>query len=166
MRHRIKTKQLNRDTKSRKALFKNLVRSLVEHGSIVTTETKAKEVKRLADKIIGRAKTDSVETRRNLHKFFGRRDVVNTLVDKIAPEFKNRVSGFTRISKVGIRRGDNALLTSLSLVKLPEEMGTLKSPKVEKPKSQKEKTKEVPKKSTPKKVTKVKKQTNKETPKK
>jgi large subunit ribosomal protein L17 len=127
MRHRSTSKKLNRDTKSRKALFRGLVRSLVETGSIVTTEVKAKEIKRIADKLIGKAKTDSLETRRNLHKFFGVRDVVNTLVEKIAPEFSDRVSGFTRVTKLGVRRGDNTPMAKLSLIKMPQEIGTLKN---------------------------------------
>jgi len=131
MRHRVKIKHFNRDSKARKALFKNLVRSLVEHGHIVTTEAKAKEIKRIADKIIAKAKVDSVATRRLLHRFFGRRDVVNSLVDRIAPEFKDRKSGFTTIEKVGLRRGDNTKLSKLSLAKMPSRMGTLKAEKKE-----------------------------------
>lgn len=127
MKHRVKIKKFNRDTKSRKALFKNLVRSLVETGSIVTTESKAKEARRIADKLIGKAKDDSLETRRTLHRFFGTRDVVNTLVDRIAPEFADRVSGFTRITKVGVRRGDNSDMAELSLVKAPDTIGSLKN---------------------------------------
>jgi len=128
MKHRIKTKHFNRDSNARKALFKNLVRSLVEHGYIVTTESKAKEIKRIADKIIAKAKVDSIATRRLLHRFFGRRDVVNSLVDRIAPEFSDRNSGFTSIEDVGLRRGDNSKLSKLSLIKVPSVMGTLKKP--------------------------------------
>ncbi|MCB9813034.1 MAG: 50S ribosomal protein L17 [Pseudomonadales bacterium] len=127
MRHRIKAKHFNRDSNARKALFKNLVRSLVEHGFIVTTESKAKEIKRISDKIISKAKVDSVATRRLLHRFFGRRDVVNTLVDRIAPEFSDRNSGFTSIEDVGLRRGDNTKLSKLSLVKMPVRMHSLKN---------------------------------------
>lgn len=132
MRHRIKDKKFNRDANSRKALFKNLVRSLVEKGSITTTQAKAKETKRIADKLIGKAKVDSIATRRNLHRFFGARDVVNTLVDKIAPQFEDRVSGFTRITKVGVRRGDNTTMAELSLIKKPETVGSLKNTEAKK----------------------------------
>jgi len=97
MRHRQKTKQLGRDTKHRKALLRNLVRALIEQGEIVTSEAKAKETKRWADKLIGKAKTDSLATRRLLHTFFGKRDVVNTLVERIAPAMKDRISGFSSI---------------------------------------------------------------------
>lgn len=127
MRHRVKVNKFNRDTKHRESLFKNLVRALVEHGSITTTEQKAKEVKRLADRLISTAKTDSVHTRRQLHEYFGKRDVVNTLVDKIAPLFPDRTSGFTTLVAAGIRRGDNTRLFSVSLVNMPEVLG-LKNP--------------------------------------
>ncbi len=126
MRHRIKGKKLNRDTNHRKMLLRNLVRSLVEVGEITTTEAKAKETKRLADKYIGKAKADTVATRRVLHSFFGKRDVVNTLVERVAPLFGDRASGFTTLKKAGTRRGDNTGLVTLALVKKPEGVGTLK----------------------------------------
>ena len=108
----------------------NLVRSLVEHGSIETTEAKAKETRRLADKLISTAKNDSITTRRELHKFFGKRDAVNTLVDRIAPLMKKRDSGFTTLVKTGKRRGDNVAMFRLSLVEMPEKTGDLKSGKI------------------------------------
>ncbi|MEO8581303.1 MAG: 50S ribosomal protein L17 [Patescibacteria group bacterium] len=119
MRHQIKSKQLNRDSNSRKALFKGLVTSLITSGEIDTTETKAKVIKGLADKIIHKAQEGSVNTRRVLARFFGRRDVVNELVDKVAPAMKDRSSGFTRIIRLGKRRGDNTMLVKLQLVKNP-----------------------------------------------
>lgn len=132
MRHRSKIKKFNRDTKSRKALFKALVRSLIEQGTIVTTESKAKETSRIADKLIGKAKNDTVATRRDLHRFFGTRDVVNTLVDRVAVQYKDRVSGFTRITKVGVRRGDNTKMAEVTLVIKPETVGTLKNTEAKK----------------------------------
>ncbi len=132
MRHRQKTKQLGRDTKSRKALLRNLVRSLVEHGQVETTEAKAKEVKRWADKLIGKAQTDSLATRRQLHTFFGKRDVVNTLVDRVAPALKDRKSGFSTIEKLGNRRGDNSKVVKLSLVEKSVHKVGLKSPESKK----------------------------------
>lgn len=116
MRHRVAKRHFNIHTKGRKALLKNLLRSLVEEGQIVTTTSKAKEIKRLMDKTIHRAKNDTVENRRLLHKVFGRRDVVNTLVDRIAPAMADRVSGFTTISKAGLRKGDSAETSTLKFV--------------------------------------------------
>ena len=132
MRHRKKTKTLGRDTKSRKALFRNLVRALVEHGYVETTEAKAKEIKRLADKLIGKAQNDTLATRRQLHSFFGKRDVVNTLVDRVAPAMKDRKSGFSTIEKIGNRRGDNTELAKLSLVEKSAHGLGLKNPEPKK----------------------------------
>lgn len=151
MRHQIKAKHLNRDSNSRKALFKGLVTSLITSGTIQTTEPKAKVIRGLVDKIIHRAQEGSVNTRRVLARFFGRRDVVNELVDKVAPAMKDRSSGFTRIVRLGKRRGDNTMLVKMELIKNPNEESsavTKDAPKAEKP------AKEVKKESTekPKKV--------------
>lgn len=127
MRHRVKTHRFNRDANARKMLVRGLVRSLVEHGAIVTTLAKAKETRRWADKLIGQARVDSVESRRLLHTFFGRRDIVNTLVEKTAPAMGKRVSGFSTLVRLGKRRGDNTELVKLSLVTQPKVLHTLKS---------------------------------------
>lgn len=134
MRHRVATKTFSRDTNGRKALFKSLMVSLFEQGEIVTTQAKGKMLKRLADKCIRAAQTDSVASRRQLHKVFGKRDVVNTLVDRIAPAIKDRQSGFVKIAVVGNRRGDNSLMVKVALVSKPETMKTFKSLKVHAPK--------------------------------
>lgn len=139
MRHRIQAKHLNRDTKSRKALLKNLVTSLIEVGEIKTTETKGKVLKGLADKLIHKAQEGSVNTRRILARFFGRRDVVNELVDKVAPAMKDRTSGFTRITRIGKQRGDNTMMVKVELIKNPhaEEVKTTEKKKTEaKPKTE------------------------------
>lgn len=139
MRHRVQTKQLGRNTKQRQALFKSLVRELVLHGAITTTQAKAKTVRPIADKLIGKALTNDVNTRRLLHQFFGKRDIVNTLVDRIAPAFTKRTSGFTRITPVGIRRGDNTQMVRLELINKPDVVDTLRNPaKVESDKTVKE----------------------------
>jgi large subunit ribosomal protein L17 len=129
MRHRVQSLQLNRDTNHRKHLLRNLVRELVEHGSIVTTRVKAKETRRIADRLINKAQTDTIANRRLLHRFFGKRDVVNTLVDRVAPAMKDRVSGYTTLQNVGLRRGDNTAMVKLQLVVMPERAGTLRSGK-------------------------------------
>jgi large subunit ribosomal protein L17 len=136
MRHRVQKRHFNRDTKHRKHLLRNLVRELVEHGSIKTTEAKAKETRRLADKLISKARDNSIATRRVLHRFFGKRDVVNTLVDRVAPAMKDRVSGFTTMKSVGVRRGDNTELVQLELLVKPERVGTLKNEKKVAPKKE------------------------------
>jgi large subunit ribosomal protein L17 len=129
MRHRVAKKHFNRDTNNRKALLKNLLRSLVERGEITTTTSKAKEIKRLMDKVVGKAKVNSVENRRLLHRLFGRRDVVNTLVERVAPAMGDRISGFTTISKASIRRGDSSKMSTLKFIAEYEGVGSLKSGK-------------------------------------
>lgn len=129
MRHRVAKKHFNRDTNNRKALLKNLLRSLVEQGEITTTTSKAKEIKRLMDKVVGKAKVNSVENRRLLHRLFGRRDVVNTLVERVAPAMGERVSGFTTIAKSSIRRGDSSRMSTLKFIAEYEGVGSLKSGK-------------------------------------
>lgn len=133
MRHRVARKHFGRDVNQRQALIKGLVRNLVLHGEITTTMARARETKRWADKLIGRALKNDVATRRVLHQFFGKRDVVNTLIDRVAPLFTDRVSGFTTLSVVGFRRGDNTEMVKLELVNKPELLGNFKSvePKTE-----------------------------------
>lgn len=124
MKHRVRTKHLGRTSKHRKALFNNLLRSLFLHGEITTSEAKAKQVKRWADKLVYQAQTNTIEAKRELHKFFGKRDVVNALVEKIAPAMSDRKSGFVSIKEVGVRRGDNTKLFRVELVKKPANLGT------------------------------------------
>jgi large subunit ribosomal protein L17 len=131
----------------------------VETGSIVTTEAKAKETRRIADRLIRKAQTNTVAMRQQLHRVFGRRDVVNTLVDRVAPAMKDRTSGFTTLKLEGTRRGDNSDVYRLSLVTMPEKLAELglKSGKTYPAKAPKAKpAKAAPKKAataTPKKTT-------------
>lgn len=116
MRHGKSNKKFNRDTKHRQALLKNLVSSLFEHGTIETTEQKAKALKRLADKLIHKAQPGTLNVRRVLERFFGSKQTVNNLVDRVAPSMKDRTSGFTRITRLGRRRGDDAEMVVIELV--------------------------------------------------
>ncbi len=166
MRHRVKKSFFNRGTKHRQAMLRNGIRNLILHGKISTTMAKAKEFQRLSDKIIHQALDDSVASRRKLHQFFGKRDIVNTLVEQVAPVFKKRQSGFSRIIKQGRRRGDNAQMVKLELVVKRDEVGTFKKPVVEKKKPASKKVaakKPVAKKSTVKKSAKTKQVTPKKT---
>lgn len=130
MKHRVKAKHFNRDIKSRQALLKNLLRDLFKHGEIKTSETRTKEVRRLADKLISTASENTLAARRELHKFFGRRDVVNTLVDKIAPALVGKKSGFTALEKLAPRRGDNTTVFKLSLLTGELKLSSLKKEKI------------------------------------
>lgn len=125
------TKTLNRNTKQRKSLMKNLVQEVVFHGSIETTEAKAKVIKGLLDKIIHKAQQGTVAARRVLGSFFGTKAVVNRLVDEVAPAMKDRSSGFTRITHLQTRRGDNAEIVRIELVNKPEVRVEEKKEKIE-----------------------------------
>jgi large subunit ribosomal protein L17 len=126
MRHRIAGKKLNRDSQHRQSLFKNLVSDLIRHGSIVTTPAKAKAVQGMVDGLMTKAKKGGVYSRRLIHTSLNRTELVNKLVDVIAPITKNRVSGFTRVTKLSPRMGDNAAQVRLEWVDKAE------APKIEK----------------------------------
>lgn len=128
MRHRVQKKKLGRKTKHRGATLRNLSRQLFLHGKIETSQAKAKEIKRWADKLINQAKDDSLASKRRLHRYFGKRDVVNTLVNEIAPIMDDRDSGYTTLSVIGKRRGDNTLMVRLELIKKPQTLGSLSKP--------------------------------------
>jgi len=119
MRHRIAGKKLSRHRAHRKALFKNLINSLIIHGEIKTTESKAKAVRRLVDRLITRGKTGTLHGRRLIAAFLQDKKVVNRIVDEIAPVFKNRPGGYTRMTRLGRRRGDDAMMVKLELVEKP-----------------------------------------------
>lgn len=127
MRHRRKGKKLNRNTSQRKALFRSLIQSLIIYEEIKTTETKAKVVKRLIDKLIAKAKKGSLHVRRQILAFLPNKKAANKLVDEIAPRFKKRSSGFTRFIRLGKRRGDNAMIVRMELVeKRPKTISKVK----------------------------------------
>lgn len=119
MRHRISGRKLNRDSQHRQALFTNLVVALIEHGEIKTTLAKAKSVQALMDKLMTKAKGATLADRRNIAKTLNKRALVNRLVDEVAPHSAKRSSGFTRIVRLGVRRGDDAMMVRLSLVDKP-----------------------------------------------
>ena len=121
MRHRVAGKKLNRDIKHRKALFKNLINALIIHEEIQTTESKAKAIKGLTDKLISRGKKGTLYSRRLIAAFLQDKKVVNKIVDELGPRFKDRASGFTRIIRLGKRRGDDAMIVKIELVEKAQE---------------------------------------------
>ncbi len=116
MRHRKKGRKLGRNNKQRRALFKDLIKSLILNEHIKTTEAKAKTVKGLVDKLISKAKIGSLSARRQALAFLVDKTTVHKLFDVIAPRVKNRTSGFTRIVRLGKRRGDNTMMAKLEFV--------------------------------------------------
>jgi large subunit ribosomal protein L17 len=114
VKHKVYGKHLSRDKNQRVALFKSLVGALILHGSIVTTQTKAKAIKGLVDKIISQAK--SKNTQRLVSQFLINKDIQEKLFKEIVPSVKNRTSGYTTIVKLGNRPGDNAMKVRMSLL--------------------------------------------------
>ncbi|MBP7124899.1 50S ribosomal protein L17 [Myxococcota bacterium] len=116
MRHNRKQVKLNRTASHRRALFRNLLSSLFLHGRIVTTEAKAKEVKRRADILIGSARKGGLHQRRlAAAQLFGA-EAVQALFDRWAPSFPDRVSGFTRAVKLGFRQGDASQMVLVEIL--------------------------------------------------
>jgi large subunit ribosomal protein L17 len=121
VRHQRFGKKLSRDRSHRKALFKNLVNALVIHGEVKTTESKAKAIRRLVDKLITKGKKGTLHSRRLIAAFLQSNKAVNKIVDELGPLFKKRPGGFTRIVRLGRRRGDDAMMVKLELVEKPAE---------------------------------------------
>jgi large subunit ribosomal protein L17 len=116
LRHARSGKKLGRDSAHRKALYSNLAGALIEHGRIRTTVTKAKAVKPLAEQMITLGRRGDLHARRQATAFLRSRDVVHRLFDEVAPLFKDRPGGYTRIVKIGPRAGDAAEMAYLELV--------------------------------------------------
>lgn len=109
-------RKLGRPTAHRKAMLRNLVTDLFREGRITTTVTRAKEARRQAEKMITLAKRGDLHARRQVLAYVYDESVVTKLFEEIAPEYENRQGGYTRILKLGSRRGDNAEMAFLELV--------------------------------------------------
>ena len=109
-------RKLGRPTDQRKAMLRNLVTSFLKHGKIETTETRAKETRSLAEKMITLAKRGDLHARRQVLAFVQEEAVVKHLFDNIAPQYTERNGGYTRMYKKGPRRGDGAEVVILELV--------------------------------------------------
>ncbi|MDZ7288858.1 MAG: 50S ribosomal protein L17 [candidate division KSB1 bacterium] len=116
MRHLKDVRKLGRTASHRRATLANLAAALIEHKHIRTTTPKAKEARRLVDRLITHAKKNTVAARRLVFSTLHRRDAVKTLFDEIAPKFATRNGGYTRVIKLGQRQGDGAELSILELV--------------------------------------------------
>src|SRR4029079_4149116 len=116
MRHKISGFKLKRDAGSRKALLKGLVTSVIEHERVVTTVTKAKAVRPLGEKMIPLAKRDTLHTRRQAAAFLETPAAVKKLFDKLGTRFGQRNGGYTRVVRLGWRKGDGAEQAMLELV--------------------------------------------------
>src|SRR6476619_5211682 len=99
-----------------KLLLANLARSLFEHGRITTTEAKARRLRPVAERLITKAKKGDMHNRRQVLQTITDKGIVHTLFTEIAPRYENRPGGYTRITKIGNRRGDNAPMAVIELV--------------------------------------------------
>lgn len=116
MRHRKSGRQLNRNASHRKAMFKNMANSLFFHETIRTTLPKAKELRRVVEPLITKAKIDGVASRRNVFSKLRDNAMVAKLFVQLGPFYKNRAGGYTRILKDGFRTGDKAPMAIIQLV--------------------------------------------------
>ena len=121
MRHRNSGRKLNRNSSHRKAMFKNMAASLVQHEVIKTTLPKAKELRRVIEPLITISKTDSVSKRRLVFSRIRDREAVGKLFNELGPRYKERPGGYLRILKCGYRNGDNAPMALVELVDRPAE---------------------------------------------
>jgi large subunit ribosomal protein L17 len=131
MRHGRKVKKLGRTESHRKAMLANMAASLVAYQTIRTTDVKAKEVKRLTEKLITLAKRGGLHAHRQVYDVIKDRKLVKKLFDEIGPKFQDRTGGYARISKLGPRKGDGAPLSVVELL--------LEKPHKEEKKGKKEK---------------------------
>ncbi|MEB3430070.1 50S ribosomal protein L17 [Citroniella saccharovorans] len=109
-------RKLGRRADHRDGMLRNQVQSLLEHGKIVTTLTRAKETRRLADKMITLGKRGDLHSRRMAYRFIYKDNIVDKLFVEIAPKYSDRNGGYTRIIKLGPRRGDSSEMVILELV--------------------------------------------------
>lgn len=121
MRHRVKGKKLGRPTEHRLLMLRNLVTDLMEHGKVVTTVARAKELRRMADRLITKAKQeDKVKAIRDVLAVVTKKDVAYKVVNEIAPKYKDRDGGYTRLLHYHFRKGDAAPTAIVMLVETEE----------------------------------------------
>jgi len=116
MRHRNSGRKLSRNTSHRRALLRNLVTSFLEHGRLMTTLPKAKEIRPLAEKMITLGKRDTLHARRQVQAYVLKEAIAKHVFDTIAPRFADRPGDYSRIIKLGYRQGDGADLAIIELI--------------------------------------------------
>jgi len=119
MRHRKSGRTFNRNSSHRKAMFRNMAASLVEHELIKTTVPKAKELRRVAEPLITLAKEDSVANRRLAFSRLRNDEAVTKLFEELGPRFEDRPGGYLRVLKCGLRAGDNAPMAYVEVIGRP-----------------------------------------------
>ena len=109
-------RKLGRASDHRRAMMRAMVTFLFENGKIETTVTRAKDVRAVAEKMITLGKTDTLHNRRQVYSFVTKENVANKVFDEIAPKYADRNGGYTRIVKIGPRRGDAAEMAIIELI--------------------------------------------------
>src|SRR6185295_11690718 len=125
MRHRNANRKLSRNSSHRRAMLRNMVTDLLDHGRLMTTLPKAKEVRPLAEKMITLGKRDSLHARRQVQSYLLKEAIAKKVFDTIAPKFADRKGGYSRIIKLGNRKGDGADIAIIEL--LGSELDTKKA---------------------------------------
>ncbi len=121
MRHGKKIAKLGRTAPHRKAMLSNMMASLFINERITTTQTRAKELKRTAERVLTCAKKGDLHARRQVLRVIADKQVVAKLFDELGPRYKSRNGGYTRVIKLGPRRGDGAFMSIVELVDRPRE---------------------------------------------
>lgn len=116
MRHNKSGKRLGRNTPHRTAMLRNMVTSLFDHEKLTTTDARAKELRKVADRMITLGKRGDLHARRQVLSVIRDQTIVAKLFDQIGPRYKDRPGGYTRIIKIGSRLGDNAPQSIIALV--------------------------------------------------
>ena len=116
MRHRVDGRRFDMPTAQRMAMFRNITTEVLKHGSVRTTEVRAKEARRFVDRMVTLGKRNTVHSRRQALAFVYDPDAVRRLFDEIAPAYATRPGGYTRVQKIGPRKGDGAMMAQLELV--------------------------------------------------
>src|SRR5262249_32462772 len=116
MRHLVGKKKLGRTSGHRRAMFRNLVTDLLDHGRVVTTLPKAKQIRPIAEKMITLGKRQTLHARRQAYAFIRRGNVVQSPFSHLAPRFKDRPGGYTRIVRLGHRDGDGAAMDLIEVL--------------------------------------------------
>ena len=119
MRHGKKIAKLGRTASHRKAMLSNMMTSLFENERITTTQIRAKELRRTAEKVITCAKKGDLHARRQVLRVIADKQIVSKLFDELGPRYKSRNGGYTRVVKLGPRRGDGAFMSIIELVDRP-----------------------------------------------
>lgn len=148
MRHRVRSRKLGRTSAHRLALYRNMVTSLLEHERIQTTDAKAREVRRIAERMITLGKRGTLHARRRALRIIRQREVAAKVFDELADRYRDRPGGYTRVLKIGIRTGDAAPVSIVELV----EAGEVARPKAEPAEKKTARRRSAPKKTPAKKT--------------